>query len=225
VNICLKCGAEVSPVEYCPSCGAALGGVARGGERTFAVPAGDRLGVAAKHVDDLLKRNSRCKIVLVVLLLAAVGSFVLSGIQQAEAWEPFSVLLGGWIPPTLLCLLAIVALYKGLLHFRIISAKNDEAKLLRMISEGNRVCAACRAILSPGAVSCSSCGGDDIRVSGVEDIRIPVTSNQSATTNTTQIPEAIIATACAKDLGYAHPRNRAITGYHRRNFHHPFARY
>jgi ketosteroid isomerase-like protein/RNA polymerase subunit RPABC4/transcription elongation factor Spt4 len=153
-------------------------GGAHGGERIAVEPSGDRLSAATKHVDDLLGQDKKCKVIIVLLVAATVASFVLAGAQQTEAWIPLGVL----------CFLGLIpsAIYKGLLHFRLISARNDEVRLLRLISSGNRVCAACRAVLPPGSASCSSCGGDDIRVSGLEDICIPVSSDQASMSGRTK---------------------------------------
>jgi ribosomal protein L40E len=154
--VCLQCGAEVSPAEHCSNCSASLTGGASISSNLHPSLCADEFTKCSAHVRDLTKQKKRCNVAFFLVFAAAVAFFVLSGVQE----EP------GWVPFGFLCSIGLVsiALYIAFLKLRLISARNDQAKLLRMDKSASRMCAQCRTILSPGASYCSSCGGDDLRI-------------------------------------------------------------
>jgi ribosomal protein L40E len=156
VKVCLQCGAEVSPSEHCSNCGASLTGTASISPNLPSSSSASLLVKISDHVKDLTAQKKKYKVAFFVALTAAGAFFVLSGVQE----EP------GWVPFGFLCLLGLIpiVLYIGFLRLRLISAGNDEAKLLRIIASADRICAQSRSILSPDASRCSSCGSEDLRI-------------------------------------------------------------
>lgn len=156
MQICLKCGVEISPAGACSHCGERLG-IATSSQFRGLVTSTGAIVERSTRLDELEHKKKQSD---------AIGKWVfgviLASFALALAMGAFAILA-----PLLVAALGISiigGIHHAMISMELSAARRKENDRLKILASAKRTCSQCHASLPPTAIICSNCGGTGILI-------------------------------------------------------------